>query len=123
MRKTLICALAALALLGGCAQFQSAVNWVTSTSTTPQEVNTVAAASNLYVAAARAADAFVKTDKCTPALCARIASVSHLVRLDLDDALSAEQAGDSAKVKLALDAFNQAYPDFLSILQQNGVTP
>lgn len=123
MKRGMIFAAAAVLLLAGCAQFESALNWATTTTTTPQEANSAKAAGDLYVAAAKAADAFVQTARCTPAMRQQIAAYSHAARLDLDDWLSAEQAGDSAKVKLATDAFNQAYPALLAYLQQNGATP
>lgn len=123
MKKLAIAAIGLFALgLAGCASVESAITAVTSTSTTPAEVNTVAAAANLFTAADTAADAFVKTSKCSKACRDEIAKLSADVRADLDDALAAEQAGDSAKVKIALDAFNQAFPTFTSYLQSNGVS-
>lgn len=121
--KNVLFAAAAVLMLASCTTLESALNWATTTTTTPQEANTAKAAGDLFVAAAKAADAFEHTSRCTPAMKQQIAAYSHVVRLDLDDWLTAEQAGDSAKVKLATDAFNQAYPVLLAYLQQNGASP
>jgi hypothetical protein len=123
MKFAKVAVLAAMFALCGCQSLESALTWATSAPATSTEVNTVAAAANLYTAAVKAADAFVKTPACPQAARDKIAALSHAVRLDLDDALAAEQAGDSAKMTVALDAFNQAYPAFLSYLQTNGVNP
>ena len=117
-----VIALLLLFPLGGCQTLENAVSWFTTTNTTPAEANSVAAAANLYLAAAKAADAYIKSGAASPDVAAKIASLSSAARKDLDDALAAEQAGDSAKVTIAIDAFNQAYPTLLSFLQQNGVT-
>jgi len=110
MRKALLALATAAPLLGGCSTVQSAFNWATQTTTTPAEANSVAAAANLYAAAQPVALAAIKAPECNTVCRNRIASTSHALRLDLDDALDAEAAGNSAKVKLAIDAFNQMYP-------------
>ena len=109
--------------LGGCTTVENAISWLTQSQTTPAEASSVAAAANLYMAAAKAADAYIKSGAASQSVALKIASLSAAARKDLDDALTAEQSGESAKVTIAIDAFNQAYPVFLAYLQQNGVTP
>ncbi|MBI3677912.1 MAG: hypothetical protein HY243_14990 [Proteobacteria bacterium] len=121
--KFLALAAACAISLGGCQTVQDTAAWLTQTQTTPTEAKTVDAAGHLFVAADTAADAFVKTDRCNKACADEVAKLSHDLRIDLDDALTANAAGDSAKLKVAMDAFNQAYPAFTGYLKQFGVTP
>ena len=114
MKLLHIAAALSLVALGGCAGLQSAL------SPSAAEADSVAAAANLYTAAAKAADAVVKSPSCDKTCRDKIASFSHGARGDLDDALTAEENGDSAALALALDAFNQAYPQFAAYLATKG---
>ncbi len=116
MRLLPIAAVALACALGGCTTVDGAIQWMTQTKTTPAEANSVAAAAALYAAGAAAADALVKGGACDAACRANLAGVSAALRKDLDDALDAEAAGDSAKTALALDGFNQLYPGLASAL-------
>lgn len=116
MRLLPIAAVALACALGGCSTMQGAVQWMTQTTTTPAEAHSVAAAADLYTAAATTADGVVRSGACDAACRATIGHVSAALRHDLDDALDAEAMGDSARVRLALDAFNQLYPEFAAAL-------
>lgn len=122
MKRLVIYTIIALSF-AGCTSIERTYEWATTSKTTAAEANTVAAASNLYLAAARAADAYVKNVKPSQAIRDEIAQLSSSTRADLDDALDQQQAGNSAKVTLALDAFNQAYPAFVAYLGSKGVKP
>lgn len=121
--KMRILAFAAVLLLTGCGTAEDLLVSLTSSPTTPAEVHSVAAASHLFIATDRVAVAFMKTPACTPDIKAQIQSLSHTVRLALDDGLDAERRGDSAAVVLALDAFNAAYPKLTGYLAQQGAKP
>lgn len=105
-------------LLAGCTTVENAAEWLTQKQTTPQEANSVAAAASLYTGIMPAATAYVKSASCNAQCKTQVATVSASLRKDLDDALSAEAVGDSAKVSVAIDAFNQLYPTLTSLVKK-----
>jgi PBP1b-binding outer membrane lipoprotein LpoB len=115
--------LAAALLLAGCSTFEGVITAVTSSKTTPVEVNTVAAATSLAIAADKVALPFMRTAACDKTCRHIVGDDSAAVRHALDNAIDAETAGDSAKEKLAFAAFNAAYPALVSYLATKGVTP
>jgi hypothetical protein len=101
----------------------------TGVSTT--EANSVDAGARLYVIAGSAYTAFCfdsskpvphpPSGKCSADVIATAAKYSAKVRHYLDEWITANQNGDSGAVKVAMDAFNAALPEFTGYLAQHGV--
>lgn len=105
-------ALAAALSLSGCIGH----TFLSTSTATPAEANTTAAASHLLLAAQSAADAYVKSPSTTQANREKAAKLSHDLRGYLDTALDAEAHGNSAAVATALQAFNRYFPQFSAIV-------
>jgi len=119
MKLLHLAAAASLVALAGCANLEAMLAGPPPAA----ESDSVAAAASLYTAAAKAADAVVKSNSCDKSCRDTIASMSHEARGDLDAALTAEETGDSAALTLALAAFDKAYPQFATYLATKGATP
>lgn len=108
--------------LGGCAAtVEKIVGSVVTQPATAVEVHTTSAAGHIYNAVSPLADGLVKSAACSKECRHTVGTLSHDVRVALDDALTAEAKGDSAATQLALDAFNLAFPKLTGFLNQNGV--
>jgi hypothetical protein len=103
-------AIAAAFALAGCA---------TAASTT--EINSAAAAGEIYHGLAPLADALVVSNRCDKTCRHAVGSASAEIRKDLDTALADEAAGNSAAAELAYRALETALPNLKAILGQNGV--